>query len=175
MATPLPTAASVFRAFSDRTRLRILHLLLDGELCVCDIMRVLDMSQPKISRHLAYLRRAGLVQARREGLWMHYRLRIARGRFHESLLQCLKNCFRAAPEPGSVPKLLCGPIGGTSRRMQERRPEEYARNIPRVRDAAAAGLRTQDDPAVVLRQCRERGRAGLGARRRPPRDRGRKS
>jgi ArsR family transcriptional regulator, arsenate/arsenite/antimonite-responsive transcriptional repressor len=64
----------MFRAFSDRTRLRILHLLLPGELCVCHIVDVLDLPQPKVSRHLAYLRRTGLVLARKEGLWNYYRL-----------------------------------------------------------------------------------------------------
>src|SRR4051794_14901027 len=64
----------MFRAFSDRTRLRLLNMLGSGEVCVCDLVAVLDVPQPKVSRHLAYLRRAGLVVARKEGLWMHYRL-----------------------------------------------------------------------------------------------------
>jgi ArsR family transcriptional regulator len=64
----------VFNALADETRIRILNLLYEGELCVCDIMRVLGEPQSKVSRHLAYLRRAGLVQARKEGLWMYYQL-----------------------------------------------------------------------------------------------------
>jgi ArsR family transcriptional regulator len=88
----------MFRAFSDRTRLRILNLLRDGELCVCDIVRVLDLPQPKISRHLAYLRNAKLVRARKEGLWMHYQLAPAATEFHQSLLNCLACCFAAVPE-----------------------------------------------------------------------------
>src|SRR5206468_1824721 len=63
-----------FRALADTTRLRIVGLLLTGEVCVCHIHESLRIPQPKASRHLAYLRKAGLVQARREGLWMHYRL-----------------------------------------------------------------------------------------------------
>jgi ArsR family transcriptional regulator len=63
-----------FRALADRTRLRLLNLLGDGEVCVCFFVEVLRMSQPKISRHLSYLRRAGVVASRREGKWMHYRL-----------------------------------------------------------------------------------------------------
>ena len=63
-----PSVDRIFRAFSDRTRLRILNLLSAGELCVCDIVRVLDLPQPKVSRHLAYLRRAGLVSAARRVL-----------------------------------------------------------------------------------------------------------
>jgi len=88
----------MFRAFSDRTRLRILHLLLGGELCVCHIVDVLDAPQPKISRHLAYLRRARLVTARKEGAWMHYRLAPAKGAFHEKLIECLETCFEELPE-----------------------------------------------------------------------------
>ena len=65
---------SLFKALADATRLRILGLLLSGEVCVCDIHESLKIPQPKASRHLAYLRRAGLVEARREGTWMHYRL-----------------------------------------------------------------------------------------------------
>jgi ArsR family transcriptional regulator len=65
---------SFFRALADRTRLRLLNLMGDGEVCVCFLVEALKMSQPKISRHLAYLRRAGIVAARRDGKWMHYRL-----------------------------------------------------------------------------------------------------
>ena len=65
---------TVFKALADATRLRILGLLLSGEVCVCDIHESLKIPQPKASRHLAYLRRAGLVDTRREGLWIHYRL-----------------------------------------------------------------------------------------------------
>ncbi|MFN8065112.1 MAG: metalloregulator ArsR/SmtB family transcription factor [Vicinamibacterales bacterium] len=66
--------ASLFQALGDSTRLRILGLLLSGEVCVCDIHESLKIPQPKASRHLAYLRRAGLVDTRRDGLWIHYRL-----------------------------------------------------------------------------------------------------
>lgn len=63
-----------FRALADRTRLRLLNLMGDDEVCVCFFVEVLRLNQPKISRHLAYLRRAGVVEARREGKWMHYRI-----------------------------------------------------------------------------------------------------
>ena len=63
-----------FRALADRTRLRLINLMGDDEVCVCFFVAVLDTNPPKISRHLAYLRRAGVVSARREGKWMHYRL-----------------------------------------------------------------------------------------------------
>src|SRR6266446_10492539 len=64
----------IFRALADRTRLRLLNLIADKEICVCYFVEILGTSQPKISRHLAYLRRVGVVTARREGKWMHYRL-----------------------------------------------------------------------------------------------------
>ena len=64
----------LFRALADRTRLRLLNLMAAGEVCVCFFVEVLGTNQPKISRHLAYLRRAGVVAARREGKWMHYRI-----------------------------------------------------------------------------------------------------
>lgn len=63
-----------FLALADKTRLRLLNLMRDGEICVCFFTEVLGESQPKISRHLAYLRNAGLVEARRDGKWMHYRI-----------------------------------------------------------------------------------------------------
>src|ERR1044071_8633691 len=63
-----------YKALADSTRLRILALLVDGEVCVCDIHDTLRLPQPTASRHLAYLRRVGLVTARREGTWMHYRM-----------------------------------------------------------------------------------------------------
>lgn len=74
MATQIHELEGLFKALADGTRLRILGLLLAGEVCVCDIHETLAIPQPKASRHLAYLRKSGLVDVRREGLWMHYRL-----------------------------------------------------------------------------------------------------
>ncbi len=70
----LDALTTVYGALADPTRLRILALLEDGEVCVCDIHASLGVPQPTASRHLAYLRRAGLVSARRNGVWMHYSL-----------------------------------------------------------------------------------------------------
>jgi len=64
----------LFKALADRTRLRLLNLMGEDEVCVCYFVEVLGTNQPKISRHLAYLRRAGVVTARRDGKWMHYRV-----------------------------------------------------------------------------------------------------
>src|ERR1041385_5665064 len=63
-----------FRALADRTRLRLLNLMRGGEVCVCFFVEILKTNQPKISRHLAYLRRAVIVAVRRQGQWMHYRV-----------------------------------------------------------------------------------------------------
>jgi ArsR family transcriptional regulator len=74
MDKQIEAMATLFQALGDPTRLRIIGLLLGGEICVCDIHESLRITQPKASRHLAYLRRAGIVETRREGLWVHYRL-----------------------------------------------------------------------------------------------------
>jgi ArsR family transcriptional regulator len=70
----LDALTSIYAALADPTRLRILSLLSEEEICVCHIHASLDVPQPTASRHLAYLRKSGLVEARREGSWMHYRL-----------------------------------------------------------------------------------------------------
>jgi ArsR family transcriptional regulator, arsenate/arsenite/antimonite-responsive transcriptional repressor len=74
MDTQIAPVERLFQTLGDATRLRILGLLLTGEVCVCHIYESLGISQPKASRHLAYLRRAGLVETRRDGLWVYYRL-----------------------------------------------------------------------------------------------------
>ncbi len=92
--TAPPQTNKIFRALSDCTRLRILNLLQGGERCVCHLVDVLDVPQPTASRHLSYLRRAGLVVARKDGLWMHYRLSPAHSKSQAMLLECLAQCFR---------------------------------------------------------------------------------
>lgn len=83
------SAPNMFRALSDPTRLRLLSLLKEGEQCVCHLVEVLGVSQPAASRHLAYLRKVGLVTGRKEGLWHYYRLTPARTKFHRQVLQCV--------------------------------------------------------------------------------------
>jgi ArsR family transcriptional regulator, arsenate/arsenite/antimonite-responsive transcriptional repressor len=100
----------MFRAFSDRTRLRILHLLTGGELCVCDLVDVLGVPQPKASRHLAYLRKAGLVVTRKDGYWSYYQLAPPRNPFHVRLLDCLACCFEDAPELAKDAKRLAARV-----------------------------------------------------------------
>jgi ArsR family transcriptional regulator len=90
MTGQLGQMETLFRALADETRLRILGLLLTGEVCVCDIHESLKIPQPKASRHLAYLRRAGLVDTRRDGLWVHYRL----GRLADPVLAAITDAVR---------------------------------------------------------------------------------
>lgn len=92
MAKQLLVMEGLFKALADATRLRILGLLLTGEVCVCDIHGSLKIPQPKTSRHLAYLRRAGLVDTRREGLWIHYRL----GKLADPVLSAIVDAVRHA-------------------------------------------------------------------------------
>jgi len=110
----LGSTDSMFRAFSDRTRLRILHVLQGGELCVGDIVEILQAPQPRISRHLAYLRKANLVAVRKSGLWSHYSLARAKTPFHRKLLECLAKCFGEVPElqADSVRAAKIGKSGG---------------------------------------------------------------
>ena len=104
-ATAIPIDR-MFRAFSDPTRLRILNLLLPGELCVCDIVSTLSIAQPTASRHLAYLKSAGLVESRRDGLWIHYKLAAPRSVFHEKLIECLGYCVEDVPQLAKDAKRL---------------------------------------------------------------------
>ncbi len=94
MNKPLTEMESVFKALADTTRLRILGLLLTGEVCVCHIHESLRISQPKASRHLAYLRRSGLVDTRREGLWVHYRLAASSDPILSTLQQAVTHALR---------------------------------------------------------------------------------
>ncbi|MFB3813339.1 MAG: ArsR/SmtB family transcription factor [Terriglobales bacterium] len=85
----------IFKGLADQTRLRILNLLMHGELCVCDIQYVLDSSQPNVSRHLTYLKNSGLLLDRREGARIFYRLAQPNGRLHRHLFIFLKEVFRS--------------------------------------------------------------------------------
>jgi len=80
------TMEALFASLADRTRLRLLNMMAEQEVCVCYFVEILDLPQPTISRHLAYLRRAGLVEARREGKWMHYRIAVPENKNARQLL-----------------------------------------------------------------------------------------
>ena len=100
MTRPAPSADLVplFAAFADPTRLRLLNLIAGREVCVCYLVEVLRQGQPKISRHLAYLRRAGIEPARREGKWMHYRLATPRGEAAASIFATVLETLRHDPQ-----------------------------------------------------------------------------
>ena len=91
MAKPITELETLFKALADRTRLRILGLLLTGEVCVCHIHESLKVPQSKASRHLAYLRRAGLVDTRRDGLWIYYRLADSDDRIVQAVEQTVRH------------------------------------------------------------------------------------
>ncbi len=82
----------ILNALADKTRVRILNLLCAGELCVCDVMQVLGEPQSKVSRHLAYLRKTKLVEARKEGLWMYYRLSQLSLKLFRAILKAFEDC-----------------------------------------------------------------------------------
>lgn len=89
----------LLKACADQTRLRLLNLLIqEGEVCVCYLVEVLGTSQPTVSRHLAYLKRAGVVLDRKDGLWVHYRLAEDLHEHARRMLNCLKTCCLETPE-----------------------------------------------------------------------------
>src|ERR1700741_1528734 len=92
MEKNLESLDHVFKALADPTRIRILGLLASGEICVCHIHESLRLPQSLVSRHLAYLRRAGLVATRKEGLWVHYRLAARHDSVMQSLLDAVYHC-----------------------------------------------------------------------------------
>ena len=105
--------ALLFAALADRTRLRLLNLMSGREVCVCYFVEILGQSQPKISRHLAYLRRARVVAARREGKWMHYRI-VAPGdsgaaRILRETLRALREDKGMQADLGRLNKACCAP------------------------------------------------------------------
>ena len=98
-STGVADIASICAALADPTRLRILALLSDDEVCVCNIHGSLDIPQPTASRHLAYLRRTGLVEGRRDGLWVHYRLSTALAPHVRHAVHAVLHAVRHCPEP----------------------------------------------------------------------------
>lgn len=92
--------AQIFKALSEETRLRIMGLLLEGELCVCDLMAILELPQSTVSRHLSYLRNAKLISGRREGVWMHYRVVDGGDHLGTELAEMLRNNLISFPRAG---------------------------------------------------------------------------
>jgi ArsR family transcriptional regulator len=115
MARDLLDVDRLLKALADPTRLRIVGLLQGGEVCVCHIHDSLKIPQPKTSRHLAYLRRAGVVQAEKRGLWVHYRLAPQASEVAQTLLDTARHCVTHVT---------------TARRDAKRLEEETGRRVP---------------------------------------------
>jgi ArsR family transcriptional regulator len=102
-----------FHALGDKTRLRLLNLMSEHEVCVCYLVEILKTPQPKVSRHLAYLRNAGIVSARREGKWMHYRLvmppHIGASRILRQTLDWLKEDSTMQTDRARLASACCSP------------------------------------------------------------------
>jgi ArsR family transcriptional regulator, arsenate/arsenite/antimonite-responsive transcriptional repressor len=102
-----------YQALADGTRLRLLNLMGDQELCVCYFVEILDQPQPKISRHLAYLRNAGMVTVRRQGTWMHYRIvtpeHVGAAKVLEETLAWMRNDRRMQADRARLSKACCSP------------------------------------------------------------------
>ena len=107
------TLEHLFRALADSTRLRLINLMAEQEVCVCYFTEEIGVPQPKISRHLAYLRRAGLVASRREGKWMHYRIVSPAGLHAAEILNKTIEALRQDPhlrrDLQKLEKACCGP------------------------------------------------------------------
>jgi ArsR family transcriptional regulator len=102
-----------FQALGDTTRLRLLNLMGDQEICVCFFVEILDQPQPKISRHLAYLRSAGIVATRRDGKWMHYRIIMppndGAAKVLQQILETLKEEKIMQADRAKLGKACCAP------------------------------------------------------------------
>ena len=107
-AARIGTLEQLFKAMADQTRLRILALVAGGEVCVCDIHETLGIPQPRASRHLAYLRRTGLVLDRKDGLWVYYRLADPEDPVLQTLLSAVVHCL--------------GHVQGATREARQQRP-----------------------------------------------------
>jgi ArsR family transcriptional regulator len=103
----------LFRALADPTRLRLINLMSEQEICVCYFIEVIGAPQPKISRHLAYLRKAGLVAARRDGKWMHYRLTAPQdsnaASIMKSTMKALQESHEMQRDRERLNRACCGP------------------------------------------------------------------
>lgn len=113
MANNDENIAFLFKALADRTRLRLINLIGEDEVCVCFFVEVLKINQPKISRHLAYLKRAGVVSARRDGKWIHYRITEPRDPHAARIFREVRTWLEGHPamqnDRSRLQKICCGP------------------------------------------------------------------
>jgi ArsR family transcriptional regulator, arsenate/arsenite/antimonite-responsive transcriptional repressor len=108
----MKNTSRLFKALADETRLRILSLLLAGELCVCDLMEVLKLPQSTVSRHLAYLKNAGWVDDRRAGVWMYYSITGNGSDFRNDIIPLLERHLASVPAAASDRQRLTALIPG---------------------------------------------------------------
>lgn len=119
--------AGLFKVLADPTRLRLAVLLaVKGEICVCQLAQALDAPDFKISRHLGIMRSAGLVRARREGTWMHYKLSPARSRLEKCLQECFRDCLASHKTVRADLKRLSKAICNKKKFTQQRRRRRKA-------------------------------------------------
>jgi len=128
-------AVQLFKALADETRLRILHLLCRRELCVCQIVEVLEIGQSKASRHLATLRHAGLVTDRREGLWMYYSLSNPSVELQRQVVEWLRQAEGEVPMGAADLKALSN-LGDCGELCPDHAP---SKEDERCKDVAAVG------------------------------------
>jgi len=139
-----------FKALADPTRLRILGLLMGGEVCVCDIHGTLGIPQPKASRHLSYLKKSGLVSARKQGLWVHYQIAPVEDSVMRALMAAVTHCLCHVDMVGRDRQRLdaktgcCGPV----------RAQHPAFDCCRPRRQSAADRRRASDRRTLPRAGR---------------------
>lgn len=118
----LARVEELFKGLADGTRLRILAMLAQGEVCVCEIHEGLGVPQPTASRHLAYLRRVGLVEGRRQGLWVYYRLAEPTDPILQTILGTVTHCLEHVVSPSAVPatpvSMTCACCGSSTDRAR---------------------------------------------------------
>ncbi len=131
----MSNAVQLFKALADGTRLRILNLIGHREVCVCQIVEALGLGQSKVSRHLAHLRNAGLVNDRREGLWMYYSLAQPCGRLHEQVVEWLQRAKDEVPM-GAADLGALGNLGECGELCPDHAPSE---EDERCQDLSAVG------------------------------------
>ena len=119
-----------FSALADRTRLRLLNLLREGEVCVCFFAGALGTNNPKISRHLSYLKKAALVTARRDGKWMHYSIQAPGEPHARELFQATMNLLAADPQMAQdrqrLAEFCCAPNAPTTIKGRARPPDKLS-------------------------------------------------
>ena len=142
----LVSLENTFKALADRTRLRIIGLLRAGEICVCDIHESLALPQPTVSRHLAYLRKTGLVETRKDGLWVHYRLANLPDPVMQALLDAVTHAIGHAESGNRDRKRLAKRIALHSCRAGTPRPLLLYARVAALGTARHVARRTERAP-----------------------------